>query len=197
MFTALCVDDESLLLAALVRAVESSTDISKTVSFTKCSEALEWAQNNKPDIAFLDIHMRGMDGFALAEKLLEIYPSLPVVFCTGFDDHAVDAFKLHAAGYVMKPVKTEDIQKEIDHIKQIYIKSEPRSVNKLKVHCFGNFEVFANGEAVHFKRKRSKELLAYLVDRRGARVSAREICIALWEDDGALQNNVMYFYKLF
>lgn len=190
---ALCVDDEPLLLSALVRAAESSPDIEETAKFTLCSEALAWAEKNRPDIAFLDIQMRGMGGLELSKKLRELYPDLPVVFCTGYREYALDALKLHVSGYVMKPVTAEDIQKEIDYAKQ----NGNSDYNKLKVQCFGTFEVFANGRPMNFKRKKSKELLAYLIDRRGASVSSKEICAVLWEDDFASEKNIMHLYKLF
>lgn len=189
---ALCVDDEPLLLSALCRAVEASPDISETVRFTLCSKALEWAEEHKPDIAFLDVQMRGMGGLELSKKLLELYPDLPVVFCTGYKEYALDAMKMHASGYVVKPVTHEAVQKEID-----YIKNKFEISDKLKVQCFGTFEVFANGKPLTFKRKRSKELLAYLVDRRGASVSSKEICAVLWEDDFDTDKNMMHLYKLF
>ena len=52
----------------------------------------------------------------------------------------------------------------------------------LQVQTFGNFEVFYEGQPVRFQRKKSKELLAYLIDRRGAMVTTAEACAVLWED---------------
>jgi len=191
---ALCVDDEQLLLAGLVRAVEASPDITEIAQFSKCSEVLAWAEENKPDIAFLDIQLRSMTGIELAEKLLEKYPDLPVIFCTGYREYAFDAFKLHASGYLEKPIKAEEVQKEIDLIKSAG--KLPSGTPKLKLQCFGNFDAFVNGVPVRFKRKRAKEVLAYLVDRRGATVTAKEICGILFEDEGDPQKNLMIFYKL-
>ena len=188
---ALCVDDEELLLADLVRAVELSPDITGTVAFHLCSEALEWAELNKPDIAFLDVRMRGMGGLELARKLNSIHPKLPIIFCTGYREYAYDAFKLHVSGYLLKPVDADDIQREIDNIK-----SNTFGQKLLKVRCFGNFEVFKDGQPLHFKRKRSKEVLAYLIDRRGSTVTTKEICAALWEDDDAYEKNTAHLYKL-
>lgn len=188
---ALCVDDEVPLLAELVRAVSASPDITDTVSFQLASKAIEWAKENKPDIAFLDIRLRGCDGVELAGKLREIHKDLPVIFCTGYREYAFEAIQLHVAGYLMKPVSSEAIQKEIDYIKQKTVGTKLLTVN-----CFGNFEVLKDGKPLHFKRKRSKEVLAYLVDRRGATVSAKELCAVLWEDDGAAPNNTLYLYKL-
>lgn len=193
---ALCVDDEALLLAELVRAVEESPDITETVSFKLSSEALSWAENNRPDIALLDMRLRGGTGIELAEKLFKLYPDLPVVFCTGYREYAYDAFQIHAAGYITKPIKYADVQKEIDIIKSKSASAE-KTDKLLTVQCFGNFEAFCNGKPLNFKRKRSKELLAFLVDRRGSAVTAKEITSVMWEDFGDDKKNTMHLYKLF
>ena len=193
---ALCVDDEPLLLAGLVRAVEASPDITSVMQFTRCSDVLEWAKDNKPDIAFLDIQLRGMTGIDLGEKLLDLYPKLPIVFCTGYREYAFDAFKIHADGYLEKPISAEAVQNEIDNIKSRINPGAADDDGLLQVQCFGNFDVFMGGRPVRFARKRSKEVLAYLVDRRGATVTAKEVCAVLFEDEGDAQKNTMIFYKL-
>ena len=67
---AIAVDDEALMLGALVAAIEESSDISAVTKFSDCEEALEFVRGNAIDVAFLDINMRGMGGLALAEKIL-------------------------------------------------------------------------------------------------------------------------------
>ena len=116
---AIAVDDEALMLGALTAAIESSQDISTVASFSVCEEALDYVKNNYVDIAFLDINMRGMGGLALAEKILAARPGCKIVFCTGYEEYAIPAFKLHASGYLMKPISAEDVQGEIDNIKGV------------------------------------------------------------------------------
>lgn len=90
---ALAVDDEKFMLNALSAAVKFSPDIDEVTEFTSCFAALEWANQNTADVAFLDISMRGIGRLALAEKLLELHPKMKIVFCTGHSEYAVDAFK--------------------------------------------------------------------------------------------------------
>lgn len=84
--------------------MSASPDIDEAVPFRLCSKALEWAKDTRPDVAFLDIQLRGMTGIQLAEKLKEMYPDLPIVFVTGYREYAFDAIQLHVAGYLLKPV---------------------------------------------------------------------------------------------
>ena len=186
---AIAVDDEALMLGALMAAIKSSSDIESVTGFSVCEEALEFVKENPVDVAFLDINMRGMGGLVLAEKIISACPDCKIVFCTGYEEYAIHAFKLHASGYLMKPVSAQDVQVEIDHIKGG--RQKP-----LEVKCFGNFEVYARGEKLTFKRSKTKELFAFLVDRNGAGVSVAEIGVALWETDDE-QKNQNYIHQLF
>jgi two-component SAPR family response regulator len=188
---AIAVDDEALMLGALVAAIEASPDITDVAKFSDCEEALEFIKSNPTDIAFLDINMRGMGGLALAEKIVACRPNCKIVFCTGYEEYAIPAFKLHASGYLMKPIAAEDVQGEIDNIKGINQKAK-----LLTVKCFGNFEVYAKNETLMFKRLKTKELFAFLVDRNGAGMTAKQICAVLFPDDTDDTKNSAYLRQL-
>ena len=188
---AIAVDDEALMLGALTAAVEASPDIASVANFSDCEAALEYAKSNPIDIAFLDINMRGMGGLALAEKIVAARPACKIVFCTGYEEYAIPAFKLHASGYLMKPISAEDVQAEIDNIKGVRAQEKLLTVN-----CFGDFEVYAKKEKVVFKRLKSKELFAFLIDRKGAGMTAKQICATLFPDDTNDTKNLAYLRQL-
>ena len=188
---AIAVDDEIYMLETLHEAVSASSDIETATAFSSCSAALAYAAENPIDIAFLDVNMRGIGGLELAEKLLELQPRCKIVFCTGYEEYAVSAFQLHVSGYLIKPITQEAVQKEIDHIKGV------KATEKLlTIQCFGNFEVFYNGESLPFRRKKTKELLAVLVDRNGAGMTAKQICAILFHDDTDDTKNATYLRQL-
>ena len=188
---AIAVDDEAYMLETLQEAVNASSDIETVEAFSSCSAALAYATENPVDVAFLDINMRGIGGLGLAEKLLEMQPRCKIVFCTGYEEYAVSAFRLHVSGYLMKPITAEAVQKEIDHIKGV------KSVEKLlTIHCFGTFEVLYNGKSLPFKRKKAKELFAVLVDRNGAGITAKQICAILFPEDSNDVKNAAYLRQL-
>ena len=188
---AIAVDDEALMLGALVEAIEASPDVAEVNKFSECDKALEFVKENAVDIAFLDINMRGMGGLALAEAILAARPDCKIVFCTGYEEYAIPAFKLHASGYLMKPISAEDVQGEINNIKGIRHKEKP-----LTVKCFGNFEVYSKDEALMFKRLKTKELFAFLVDRKGSGMTAKQICAVLFPDDTDEAKNAAYLRQL-
>ena len=188
---AVAVDDEPLMLSALTKAVQASADITAVADFTSCEDALDFIKSNRVDVAFLDINMRGMGGLSLAEKIIGFHPDCKIIFCTGSEEYAIAAFKLHASGYLLKPVSAEAVQAEIDHIIGVR-----QTEKQLVVKCFGNFEVYAQGKPMTFKRSKTKELFAFLVDRNGAGVTVAEIGVVLWENNED-QKNQNYIHQLF
>ncbi|MBQ7809578.1 MAG: response regulator [Clostridia bacterium] len=188
---AIAVDDEVLMLGALVKAIKASPDISAVADFTSGEDALDYIKTNPVDVAFLDINMRGMGGLSLAEKILGSCPECKIIFCTGYEEYAIEAFKLHVSGYLLKPISAADVQAEINNIKGVRKREKP-----LTAKCFGNFEVYVNGEKLVFKRSKTKELLAFLIDRHGSGVTIAEIGLALWDNDRD-QKNQNYIHQLF
>ena len=188
---AIAVDDEIYMLEALQEAVAASPDIDRVIPFSSCSAALAYTAENPIDVAFLDINMRGIGGLGLAEKLLEQQPRCKIVFCTGHEEYAVSAFRLHVSGYLMKPITAEAVQREIN-----YIKGVKATEKLLTIQCFGNFEVLYHGEILPFKRRKTKELLAILIDRKGAAMTAKQLCAILFPDDTNDTKNAAYLRQL-
>ena len=177
--TAICVDDEIILAqhtAALCRALPQ---IEITEAFVSGEDALDWLKENNADIALLDIDMPGMNGIELAKKIKELYQNTAIIFLTGYPQFAVDAFQIRASGYLLKPVSREDLSREVT-----YALSARRRVNTgvAVVQTFGSFEVYSHGEKIRFRSQESKELLALLVDRRGASLTRSEAFGILRED---------------
>lgn len=188
---AIAVDDEIYMLEALQEAVSASADIQQTQGFSSCSAALAYAAEHPVDVAFLDINMRGIGGLGLAEKLMELQPNCRIIFCTGHEEYAVSAFRLHVSGYLMKPITAEAVQREID-----YIKRSKAAEKLLTINCFGHFEVLHQGKILPFKRKKAKELLAVLIDRNGAGLTARQLCAILFPEDTDDTKNAAYLRQL-
>lgn len=76
--------------------------------------AMEMIQEKAPDLVLLDIQMPGCSGLEVAASLSAPRPQ--IVFCTAYDEHAVDAFELHAVDYLLKPVNRARLSKAIDRV---------------------------------------------------------------------------------
>ena len=174
----LLVDDEELQLSRLEEVSRKVLPNADFYAFTNPVKSLE--NNVKYDLAFLDIEMPVLNGIQLAKKLKKINPLTKVVFVTAYNDYALEAFRLHASGYVTKPVNENKIKEEIDELDNAV---RVKYTNKLQVKCFGNFEVYHKGEPVKFSYQKSKEVFAYLVDREGSEININELNAVLWEED--------------
>ena len=104
-----------------------------------------------------------------------------IIFVTGFSEYKGDAMDLKASGYIMKPVTKEEVAEELDNLRFPIV---PKKNVKLRVQCFGNFDVFLpNGEHVRFERSKAKEVFAYPVHRHGSSCTLREIFAVIFEDE--------------
>ncbi|MBO4415976.1 MAG: winged helix-turn-helix domain-containing protein, partial [Lachnospiraceae bacterium] len=101
-----------------------------------------------------------------------------IIFVTSHEKYALEAFRIKAHGYLLKPLTVEDVLEELKYIPE----NHTAELNKLTVKCFGHFDVYWKGEPLIFTRKQSKELLAYLIDREGAACSSSQIAMALWSE---------------
>ena len=188
--TAICVDDEPLVLQLTLSLFRDLPRFDEVEGFAGPLEALDWLETHSPDIALLDIDMPGMNGLELAARIREMHPDTAIIFLTGYAEYALDAFKLHASGYLLKPINREKLSTEVEYA----LSGRSRTAkNRVFVKTFGNFDIFVDEKPVPFKRSKSKELLAYLVDRNGGNVSRPEAFAVLWEDafyDRAMQKQM-------
>lgn len=170
------IDDEKAALYYLEEAIRECLPEEEIVTFDNPTKLLEAFKGRQADVVFCDIEMPVMNGIELAKELTKIREKLNIVFVTGFSEYAMDALNVYASGYVMKPCDVEDVKKALTRLRYPISKD-------VKVKTFGNFDVFVKGVAVKFRSPKSKELLAYLVDREGALVSRMEAAAILYEDD--------------
>ena len=173
------MDDALPIMEDTVAMCRKLPQVTSVTGFTRPREALEWLVTHPVDLALLDIDMPEIDGLMLAERLKRCHPDAAVIFLTAFQQYAVQAVKLRASGYLLKPVSLEDLKEEVDYACS---RKRERPSSHIVVKTFGNFEIFVDGETLTFHRAKSKELLAYLVDRSGKGVSRAWIFAALWEE---------------
>ena len=175
------IDDEKIQLQELRDAIKEALPAENVKPFRNAFDALKaiCEEGERPELVFSDIRMPGMDGLSLAVRIKKASPDTKIIFVTGYTHYAVDAFRVHANGYVMKPVRADDILEEVENLQLSY----SRRSNLLNVQCFGNFEVYWHDVPLEFKRRKTKELFAYLIDHEGALITAEDIAAALWEDE--------------
>ena len=184
----LAVDDEKIALQGLLSSIEKAAPDAEVYGFRYATDAVEHMRQCPCDVAFLDIEMKGMNGVELANALKEINPDVNLIFATGFGSYRDSAFDLHASGYLIKPITAERVRNELENLRR-----PVASQRRLKVLTFGNFEVLFNNTPLVFKYQKSKEMLAYLIDRKGAMCSTGELMAVLFEDG---DDHKAYYHRL-
>jgi len=109
----LVVDDEKLARDRLSRMVEQVDGCEVAGQASNGLEAVQLTQSAVPDIVLLDIRMPGMDGLEAARHIAELESPPAVIFCTAYEEHAIEAFNVQAVGYLLKPVRREDVQRSL------------------------------------------------------------------------------------
>ncbi|MDO4265425.1 MAG: response regulator [Eubacteriales bacterium] len=187
----LIVDDETLALRDIAQTVRETAPDCELFEFTRPSQALLFAKENALDVAFLDIELGSMNGITMAKKLKFLQPKIHIIFVTSYEQYALDAFSVHATGYLLKPVAAEDIRRELTFLYQDSLQ------NRIRVRTFGGFDVYVDGKPLVFKRAKSKELLAFLIDRRGSSVTLRAAADVLFEDGQYDVNRGKYMQTIY
>ena len=175
----LIVDDEVSALRDLARVIGKVAPDEAIQTAGDSKSALAFCRDNAPDVVFLDIRMPDMDGLTLAAEMKKLCPLVNIIMVTAYSDYALDALKLYVSDYILKPAMPEDVKNALLNLRHPVRKSG----EGLFVQCFGNFEVFYDGEPVRFTRSKAKELFAYLIDRKGASVTNAQLRAILWMDE--------------
>ncbi len=114
MLNILIIDDEIPARNRLRRLVKSISGYEVAGEAASAAEALEQIRELKPHVLLLDISMPGMDGMSLARVLQEGGASPAVIFCTAYQDQALEAFEQEAVDYLVKPVRAERLEKALE-----------------------------------------------------------------------------------
>ncbi|WP_369382115.1 response regulator [Lysinibacillus fusiformis] len=187
MMRIVLVDDEYLSLTRLKTLLEESkvAGIEIVGEYTDSLKVIEEIQSLKPSVVFLDIVMSDMDGLALGEKIQELLPDVEIVFTTGFDQYALDAFNLHAVDYLLKPVQIKRLEKTLERLDQINNKHKQSVTNSTTINLFGGLHVTSpDGQTkiLKWRTSKAKELFAYLLNHRDEIIFRDTVLELFWPE---------------
>ncbi|WP_242875937.1 LytR/AlgR family response regulator transcription factor [Cellulosilyticum sp. I15G10I2] len=160
-------DDERGILL-LIRSILSELEGALVVGIAEnANDAIGLVKDQNPDLAFLDIGLPDMTGIELADKLREIKPDLAIVFITAHQEYSLDAFKLYAFDYILKPIDEERVKSTFRYICQMlkmskknYLNSEA-SIISLN---FGNEQVFVKPSEILYIEKAGRHTFVCCVN---------------------------------
>lgn len=117
MIRVLIVDDEAPARARLRQMLASQSDVEVAGEADSGVRAMELTTAARPDVLLLDIQMPGSSGIDVAACLP--HPRPHIIFCTAFDQYAVDAFELHAVDYLLKPISRVRLEQALDRVRAL------------------------------------------------------------------------------
>lgn len=185
---AILVDDEPLALDFLERQLKKVSDISIIHKFVNFNLSKDTAILEDIDVVFLDIEMPEINGLELAEKILEIEPTIIIVFVTAFSEYAVQAFELNTLDYIVKPVQLDRLEKTLARIEEKinYLNTTPTPDNnilRINVCRELSFEVTkGHAEVVQWRTAKAQELFLYLLLHTGKTVRKSDLAELLWPE---------------
>lgn len=190
----IAIDDENPALYLVLDAINEVCPDAEVKGFNDPAELLEYAKDHPIDIAFLDIQIYEVLGTEVALQLKTLQPKINIIFVTAYSNYVSDAMRMHASGYIQKPVSPDDIRREIADLRyELPQQSEYLASAK----CFGNFDFYKiDGTPVNFSRAKSKEILAYLICRRGASCNMNELGAILFEDESYDKKKKVYLQRI-
>ena len=163
------------------------------LSFENGLPALAAAREKEIDVAVLETELPELTGLDLGQYLQELYPLVNLIYLSESTERSYEALRQHASGYLLSPPTEELMRRELEDLRH---PAAQKKQKRVFAQTFGNFELFVDGKPVPFKYSRTKELVAVLINNRGAQTTNGEIIACLWEDDGDPDKKASYLSNL-
>ncbi|OMF44049.1 hypothetical protein C5G87_10875 [Paenibacillus peoriae] len=203
MFNVVIVEDEIPILNLMKHVIGQNPYFTIIGAFTSSLEALASLPVLRPDVAFLDVEMPKMNGLELAENIYEASEQTKIIFTTAYKHYALDAFKVYAFDYILKPVTPVAIERVANRLVKLHrpVGDAKQQVGLPSIRCFGGFEVRSpRGTLIRFPTRKTEELFAYFLCHPGQNLNKWRLTDLLWPDmseDRASHNlhNTMYRLK--
>lgn len=185
----LIVDDEPAARANLRRLLTGLVGVEVVGELENGETAVKFIREHRVDLAFLDIHMPGLDGIGVG-KALDDLPNTKIVFVTAHDEHALEAFELHASGYLLKPVRRERLVVLVDRLRRELAAVEQTEVVSLlrdaleERRAVTRLAIKANGRTVYVP---TRDITWLEADNMTVRIHANGRTFNLRESIGGLE----------
>lgn len=162
-------------LETFCRICKASKKMTSYAVFQDVFACIPYMEKHGVDILFLS----GNNGFDCLKHIKSKAKKTAIVWIADGPEYAMQAYEEGVFGYIVKPYDKTSIENQMTRLCMLrddQPKCQPR------IHTFGRFDIFIGEKAIHFSNKKSKELLALLVDRCGGSVSMEQVIDMLWED---------------
>ena len=153
----LVVDDEPLARQRLEQLLKQIESVAEVFLANNGQQAIEMSQQISPDLVLLDIRMPGIDGLETAQHLSQLNNAPAIIFTTAYDEYALDAFKVSAVDYLLKPVRLERLAESLERACQLNrvqlqaIRTQPSGRSNITAKISGNIKLIPVAEVYYFQ----------------------------------------------
>ncbi|MGG0292389.1 response regulator [Bacillus pacificus] len=191
------VDDEPLILQRIKTMLDELQIFNDIVCFNDYESLNSYSKRHTIDVAFLDIEMPEKNGVMLAKELQSKHKNIKIIFITGHDRYAVEAFEIYALDYIMKPVTRERLHNTIQRLmKNMTI--EPTNSSTIEtpiLNCLGELHYVDHVKSKKillekWRTKKAKELFLYLAHNRNKAINRGTLIELLWPNTDLEQARV-------
>ena len=164
----LVVDDEPLAQQRLIQILQQVPRAEQILTASNGLRAIEQCQTEQPDVVLLDIRMPGMDGLEAAQHISKMEKVPAIIFITAYDEYALEAFKVHAVDYLLKPVRKEKLLASLEHACQLNqaqmaaIKAQPSTRTNITAKISGNIKLIPVEDILYFQAEQKYVTVKYL-----------------------------------
>lgn len=164
----LVVDDEPLAQQRLKLLLKELDQVSQIYVANNGMQAVEACQKNIPDIVLMDIRMPGMDGLEAAQHISQLKNPPAIIFTTAYDEYALEAFKVNAVDYLLKPVREQKLAEAINKACSLnkaqltVIKEQHKSRTNITAKISGNIKLIPIKDIIYFQAEQKYVTVKYL-----------------------------------
>lgn len=180
------IDDEHLALQYLDLQLSKIEGVHVTGKFMDVKELIKHVQEHKVDAVFLDIRMPYVKGTDLAKQLLNINPSLYIVFVTAYNEYGAEAFEINAVDYMLKPIKQERLAVAVQRIKERQAMEQKMTPGESRyiIKDLRMLQIYENDirADVKWRTSKAKELFAYFIHHHHKTILKRDLIELLWSN---------------
>jgi len=195
------IDDERSAIDRLQQLLDDEGEVEVVGTFTRTSDLTAAFPRLMPHAVFMDIEMPGMNGIELAANLKALHPAVEIVFTTAFQQYALEAFRVHAIDYLMKPIDVQQLRSTLERLMSISragrspdtspetsddSPGEPTAtMPRMTIRLFRNFTIAIGDREItpiRWRTTKAQELFMYLLQHRGQSVRKSSLIDILWPD---------------
>jgi two-component SAPR family response regulator len=181
------IDDERPALDELSYLLRENA-VEVIGSFQNTTGALDFILRENPDIVFLDIELRGVNGIDFGVEL-QNSAGAAVIFVTAYPEYALEAFHAYPLDYIVKPVDEEHLARTLRHVRETTAARRADADSRLSIRCFGTLEITYGGRPIRLPTKKTRELLAYLLCSEGTAIYRDDLMRLVFRSDGQKSAN--------